>query len=125
MRRALQASVNFKQPDRIAALVAFLVTNGSQIGNSASAGQLQRIAIVITKLRDDPTHGLEFAGYITTKIPFLKRLDVAYEQGRFRIVKDLAKELKSPIPNTRITRAELAMELWPEFKPSGTIVAQT
>jgi predicted regulator of Ras-like GTPase activity (Roadblock/LC7/MglB family) len=43
---ALQASINFKQPDRIAALVAFLVTNGSQIGGPASAGQLQRISIV-------------------------------------------------------------------------------
>jgi predicted regulator of Ras-like GTPase activity (Roadblock/LC7/MglB family) len=42
---ALQASVNIKSPDRIAALVAFLVTNGSHVAGPANAGRLQRIAL--------------------------------------------------------------------------------
>jgi predicted regulator of Ras-like GTPase activity (Roadblock/LC7/MglB family) len=42
----LQASVNFKQPDRVAALVSFLMTNGAHIGGPSGTGQLQRISIV-------------------------------------------------------------------------------
>ena len=41
----LQASVNIKAPDRVAALVAFLVTNGSLVGGPANAGRLQRVAL--------------------------------------------------------------------------------
>lgn len=42
---ALQASVNVKSPDRFAALIAFLVANGSLVGSPANAGRLQRIAL--------------------------------------------------------------------------------
>ena len=42
---ALQASVNIKSPDRIAALVAFLVANGSHVAGPANTGRLQRIAL--------------------------------------------------------------------------------
>ena len=41
----LQASVNIKSPDRIAALVAFLVANGGLVGGPANAGRLQRLAV--------------------------------------------------------------------------------
>jgi predicted regulator of Ras-like GTPase activity (Roadblock/LC7/MglB family) len=41
----LQASVNIKSPDRIAALVAFLVANGGLVSGPASAGRLQRLAV--------------------------------------------------------------------------------
>jgi hypothetical protein len=37
--------VNIKSPDRAAALVAFLVANGSHVGAPASTGRLQRIAL--------------------------------------------------------------------------------
>ena len=43
---ALQASVNFKQPDRVAALVSFLMMNGAHVGGPSGSGQLQRISIV-------------------------------------------------------------------------------
>jgi predicted regulator of Ras-like GTPase activity (Roadblock/LC7/MglB family) len=41
----LQASVNIKAPDRIAALVAFLVANGGLVGGPANSGRLQRLAV--------------------------------------------------------------------------------
>ncbi len=41
----LQASVNIKAPDRVAALVGFLVNSGSLVGAPANVGRLQRIAI--------------------------------------------------------------------------------
>ncbi len=41
----LQASVNIKSPDRVAALVGFLIANGSLVGGPANAGRLQRIAL--------------------------------------------------------------------------------
>jgi predicted regulator of Ras-like GTPase activity (Roadblock/LC7/MglB family) len=42
---ALQASVNIKAPDRISALVAFVVATGSLVGGPANAGRLQRVAL--------------------------------------------------------------------------------
>jgi predicted regulator of Ras-like GTPase activity (Roadblock/LC7/MglB family) len=42
----LQASVNIKSPDRIAALVAFLVSTGAIIGTPAAVGHLQRVTIL-------------------------------------------------------------------------------
>ena len=42
---ALQASVNIKSPDRISALMSFLVNTGSQIGSPLNLGRLQRVAI--------------------------------------------------------------------------------
>ena len=42
----LQASVNIKSPDRVAALVSFLVSSGSLVGAPANVGRLQRIAIL-------------------------------------------------------------------------------
>ncbi|MCC6742298.1 MAG: DUF4388 domain-containing protein [Acidobacteria bacterium] len=42
---ALQASVNIKAPDRMAALSSFLVANGIIAGTPANAGRLQRVAL--------------------------------------------------------------------------------
>jgi predicted regulator of Ras-like GTPase activity (Roadblock/LC7/MglB family) len=41
----LQAGVNIKNPDRQAALIAFLVANGGQVGQPSGTGRLQRIAV--------------------------------------------------------------------------------
>lgn len=42
---ALQASVNIKAPDRMAALASFLVANGIIAGTPANSGRLQRVAL--------------------------------------------------------------------------------
>lgn len=42
---ALQASVNIKAPDRMAALSSFLVANGTVAGTPTNSGRLQRVAL--------------------------------------------------------------------------------
>lgn len=42
---SLQASVNIKSPDRIAALISFLVTTGALLSTPAATGRLQRLSI--------------------------------------------------------------------------------
>jgi predicted regulator of Ras-like GTPase activity (Roadblock/LC7/MglB family) len=42
---ALQASVNIKSPDRVAALVGFVIGNGQMIGTPAGVGRLQWVAL--------------------------------------------------------------------------------
>ena len=42
---ALQASVNIKSPDRVAALVGFVIANGHLVGGPAGVGRLQRVAL--------------------------------------------------------------------------------
>lgn len=41
----LQASVNLKSPDRMAALVAFLIADGTLVGGPANVGRLQRVSL--------------------------------------------------------------------------------
>ena len=73
----------------------------------------------ITKIEQDPVHGLQFEGYIKSRIPLLGKVDVAYKQGTFALKKDFKDVLKSPIPQARITHAEGTLQLWPELKPEA------
>lgn len=80
-----------------------------------SPGRFTRLEIV--------SGGVAGEGYITpAKVPFLKRLDVAFSPDYFRLKAPLDKEkLKPPFPGVKITDASLAMDLAPTLKPVGTI----
>ncbi len=76
----------------------------------------------ITSISIGADRSLEWRGRIHPKISFLGTLEVVYEKGELKIVKGLEKEkLKSPLRGFRLTKAELALVLSPEFKPEGTL----
>lgn len=76
---------------------------------------------VFNKLTVDGS-GVTAEGSIKPSVPFLPALDVALSPDSFRIVKGIDKErLKAPFPGFRFTKAELALELAPAFKPVGTL----
>lgn len=67
--------------------------------------------------------GVAGEGYITpSKVPFLKRIDVAFSPEYFRLKAPLDKDkLKPPFAGVKITEASLAIDLAPKLKPVGTI----
>ena len=66
--------------------------------------------------------GLTGEGKIYPTIPFLGPLGVRFAPGELTVTKGLdQKALKPPFPGFRITKGELALELAPEFKPSGIL----
>lgn len=67
--------------------------------------------------------GVAGEGYITpSKVPFLKRIDVAFSPEYFRLKAPLDKEkLNPPFAGVKVTEASLAMDLAPKLKPVGTI----
>lgn len=74
-----------------------------------------------TKLKNTP-QGLAGEGTIYPTIPFLGPLNVRFAPDELTVTKGLdQKALKPPFPGFRITKGELALELAPEFKPSGII----
>jgi hypothetical protein len=74
-----------------------------------------------TKLKNTP-QGLTGEGMIYPTIPFLGPLNVRFAPGELTVTKGLGqKALNPPFPGFRITKGELALELAPEFKPSGII----
>ncbi|OYT97080.1 MAG: hypothetical protein CFE49_03865 [Pseudomonas sp. PGPPP3] len=76
----------------------------------------------LTKLSMTEAGEVDWAGHITPSVPFLGRLDVAYEQGELKVTKGLdPKSIKSPLPGVSLTRAEVSIVLAPEFKPEGTL----
>lgn len=65
---------------------------------------------------------LEWRGVIRPGIPFLGHLDVAYAGGELKVMKGLEPDkIKRPLPGVRVTKAEVAMLLAPEFRPQGTL----
>jgi hypothetical protein len=77
---------------------------------------------VITKFHIAEGGDLQWQGYITPRLRFLGRLDVAYDKGELKITKGLdPKNIKSPFPGAKLTEASLSMILAPEFKPAGTL----
>lgn len=67
--------------------------------------------------------GVAGEGYIQPdKVPFLKRIDIAFSPEYFRLKAPLDKEkLKPPFSGVTITDASLAIDLAPKLKPVGTI----
>jgi len=81
-------------------------------------------AITSVTLNDEG--GVDWSGYITPGVPFLGRLDVSYAKGALKVSKgiDEATLKKKSFLGARITRAEVALLLAPEFKPEGVIEFQ-
>ncbi len=77
----------------------------------------------ITKLEQNDSGGVDWAGYINSRIPFLGRMDVAYSKGELKVTKGIDPETlkKKRVLGARITRAELNLFLAPEFKPEGVL----
>lgn len=72
------------------------------------------------KLEEDGS--LSGVGTIRPTVSFLPELDIEFTKDSFKLSKDiLPKDLKQPFPGARITKAAIAMELAPQFKPSGTL----
>lgn len=69
---------------------------------------------------EDAGGRLRWQGYITPKIRFLGRLDIAYDNGSLTITKGL-DQIRSPFPGAKLTEATLGMMLAPEFRPSGAL----
>ena len=78
----------------------------------------------ITKLDYAPEKGLSGEGKLTPSIPFLSKLvlGVAFGPNQFTISAGLdTDKISPPIPGAKITKAELALVLAPEFNPSGKL----
>nr|WP_276611863.1 DUF4157 domain-containing protein [Kineococcus vitellinus] len=77
----------------------------------------------LTKLALDPEGNLTGSGTISPTIPFLGTLNVVYTKDELKLVAPIpADKLKSPLPAAfRFTGGELALQLSPEFVPSGVL----
>lgn len=76
----------------------------------------------ITKLNHSEETGLSGEGYIKPSIPLLKGLDIHFAFAQDSLVVRLPKKKPHiPIPGFTVKEFDLALELLPEFKPSGTI----
>ena len=72
------------------------------------------------KLEEDGS--LSGVGTIRPTVSFLPELDVEFGKNTFKLSKDILPEkLKRPFLGTTITKAAIAIQLAPEFKPSGTL----
>jgi hypothetical protein len=78
---------------------------------------------IITELNIDEAGGISGAGTISPSIPLLKgvELGIKFSGEELSVTTQIPKEKLKALPGMRVTKAELAMELSPEFKPSGTL----
>lgn len=75
----------------------------------------------LTSLEVGP-QGLIATGTLKPSLPFLPTLDVAVDGPSFKVTKNIdPAKMKPPFPGLNFTKAELALELAPEFKPVGTL----
>ena len=72
----------------------------------------------------DPQAGLSGTGTLTPSLPLLNRLTMNVEMGRGRLRTFIAappERLAGPFPGFRFTRAELGVDIVPNFRPVGTL----
>ena len=75
----------------------------------------------ITHLDYDAQRGLSGSGWITPSLPLLNRLKLTVEFGpdRFAITAGLDPTKLSAPFGAKITKAQIGLDLYPEFKPTG------
>src|SRR5262249_32011892 len=74
-----------------------------------------------TKFALAPDNSLEAEGYVTPSLKFLKRIDVELKKDAFAVKGNLGPEnFQPPFKGFRVTETTLALQLAPEFRPSGT-----
>jgi hypothetical protein len=63
------------------------------------------------------------SGTIKPSIPFFSTpLDVRFDREKFELAKGIPKDkLKLPIPGVKVSKAEVKLQLGPEFKPEGEV----
>jgi hypothetical protein len=78
-----------------------------------------------TKLEIAGDNSLAAEGYIEPTLKFLKRIDVVLAKDSFRLRANLGPEnFQPPFRGFKVTESSLALQLAPEFKPSGTFKFQ-
>jgi hypothetical protein len=78
-----------------------------------------------TKLELAADNSLTAEGYISPTLKFLKRIDVSLTKDSFKLKGNLGPEnFKPPFNGFKVTESSLALQLAPEFKPSGTFKFQ-
>lgn len=77
----------------------------------------------ITSISLNDAGGVDWAGQITSGVPFIGAIDVSYAKGELKVSKgiDEATLKKKSLLGARITTAELSLLLAPEFKPEGKL----
>jgi hypothetical protein len=77
---------------------------------------------VFHELKTDEDGALTGSGTIKPTPSFLPTLDVRFDKEKFELAKPIPKDkLKLPIPGVKITKAEVLMQLAPQFKPAGEV----
>ena len=78
---------------------------------------------VFTEIHLEDDKYLAGAGTITPSIPFLRKpFGIRFSKDTFELAKEIPKDdLRLPIPGVQINKAEIALALAPEFKPTGEI----
>jgi hypothetical protein len=79
---------------------------------------------VFTELKTDEDGNLSGAGTIRPTPTFLPTLDVRFDKDKFELAKPIPPDkLKNfpPIPGVKVTKAEVLMQLAPQFKPAGEV----
>jgi hypothetical protein len=77
---------------------------------------------VFDKLNLDDDGVLSGSGTITPSFSFLPKFEVRFDKDKLELAKAIPQDkLKLPIPGVKIKKAEIALELAPEFKPEGRV----
>ena len=75
-----------------------------------------------TRLEMDDDGNVSGAGKIKPSISFLPEFEVRFDKEKFELAKPIPKDkLKLPIPGLKIEKAEVVLQLGPEFKPAGVV----
>jgi hypothetical protein len=83
-----------------------------------SAGKVTHLAL--------GAQGLEFSGWVQPSLPLFGKLDIQYKEGKLAIIKGLdeATLKKQSLLGMHITKAQVQLQLAPEFKPEGEVNMQ-
>lgn len=74
------------------------------------------------QLKVDDDGSLTGSGTITPSFSFLPKFDIRLDKEKIELAKPIPKDkLKLPIPGVKITKAEVLMQIAPEFKPAGEV----
>ncbi len=77
---------------------------------------------VFNELKIEEDKYLVGSGTITPSISFLPKFDVRFDKEKFELAKPIPKDkLKLPVPGIKISKAEVLLQLAPDFKPAGAV----
>ena len=75
-----------------------------------------------SQLKMDDDGSLTGTGTITPSFSFLPKFDIRLDKDKIELAKAIPKDkLKLPIPGVKINKAEILLQIAPEFKPAGEV----